>query len=423
MNSVDKYKNNNGVDLREEWLDFEPEDKKLKGENVEVQIGMDLGSTFTRLRRFSDAEGDYRRCKEINSDIVMVTDISNIKSKSGSVYHNMEFIITDIEEAFRKEEKVFTRMHFVKGDLAFGRTSAILKRPSKVFKTKLEATYLNIISSAALEVLYSMKFYEKEYDVGELNNITLAVTLPPEEFKSSKNIEEFKKKLSGLYKVEMPRLDFMCYIKIEEENIFCEKESNAVQYSLANEDESLLEITSVVIDGGGKSIDISVMLEGQILDEFSRTCQYGGDKLLEEINDKYISETGKSSAPKIQLERALERGELVRGGRSINIIDIIREAKLNMAIDINNDILTTLDRAGINLDDVQALTFHGRLFSDTIDYKEARMFGKASGEVINIKDMVLERIAGVSEGLQCNHVVSTDCISEGVIISRWVELS
>jgi len=423
MKNVDKYKNKNGVNIIEEWLDFEPTTVRLKEENVEIQVGMDLGSTYTRLRRFSDNEGEYRRCKEVNSDIVMVTDISNIKSKSNSVYHNMEFIIEDVTSSRKKNNKVFNQVHFVKGDLAFGRTSGVLQRPSKVFKTKLEATYLNILSMISLEVLYSMKYTEEAYKVGELSDVVLAVTLPPEEFKSNKNLEEFKDKLAGNYFVELPRLGFVCQIRIDKENIFCEKESNAVQYSLANNDENLLDITSIVIDGGGKSVDISIMLEGQILDEYGRTCQYGGDKLMEEINEKYMSETGRSSVPKAQIERALERGELVRGGRVTNIIEIIREAKQNIAIDINNDILATLDRAGISLDDVEALTFHGRLFSDTLDYKEGRGGSKARGEVINIKDMMLERLSGIFDGLQCNHVVSTDCISEGVIISRWVELS
>ena len=420
MRNVEKYKNINGVPVEEEWLDLVPLSVKLREEGGELQVGMDLGSTYTRLRRFSDEEGDYTECKEINSDIIMVTDIDNIKSKSNSIYHNLEFIIEDITKDHVKREKVFERAHFVKGDLAFGRNSGILKRPSKVFKTRLEATYLNIITVLALEVLTSNSSNNSIYGAGDLSDVTLAVTLPPEEFKATKNIEDFKSKLSGLYEVQLPRLDFKCYINIEPDNIYCEKESNAVQYSLASEDESLLEKTSIVIDGGGKSVDISVMLEGQILDEFSSTCQYGGEKLISEINNKYVSSTGRSSVPSIQIERALEEGRLIRGGRVTDITDLIREAKDSMALDIMNDILATLDRAGINLDDVEELTFHGRLFKDTLVYKEGT--DKVTGEVINIMDMLLSRFEGVSSGIGYNHVVGTDCISEGVIISRWVEM-
>jgi len=397
------------------WLDYIPQVKEsnkiLKGVDL-MSIGMDLGSTATRSRVFvipeDGGEPIIEPEKSVNSSILKVTDISTVRSKNLSLYNNIEITLRDITDDKVKAVKIFTSEHFVKGSLAREVVGVELPRPSKISKTKLVATYLNIITSAALEILYSQE--GKEMDKA-CYHINLAVTLPPQDFDSNKTTESFLANLAGHYEISFDRLGIKFNLKFREKDIFLDKEPNAVQCALVLSKEGMEDLTSIGIDGGGKSTDFNFLNQGIIQDDLAITGEYGGNKLIDNIIKAYVKKTGNTRPPKEAVLDALDRGLLNRGGRIEDIFEEIKEVKLQMSQTTFNDTTRISDSADMGLDDVDLLTFHGGLFRNTTN---------EMGEVANIGMYLMELIkSSVSNVPKSLFVEEDSLISLGIIYSYW----
>lgn len=397
----------------EKWSDYDVNiisQPKREGAG-RINVAIDMGSTYTRTRRFNTEQMTIGEEKELNSDILKVSDISNINSKNATLHSNMEFEISDITEPSIKPDKIFTKEHFVKGALMTEVTGVPMTRPSKVSKTRLLSTYLNALTAVATEIIFS--YQNKKLDKGCFH-VGIAMALPPEDFYNIKTLDDFKNNLAGHYTVKLPRLDITLNIKISADEIYLEKEPNAVLYSLANDNEDLLEVTSIGLDGGGKTNDIAFSYEGRLNDDVALTGEFGGNKLVDNITRSYCKKTGSSKPTYQAIEHALGNGILVRAGREEDISEYIKEEKYKIAQLIFNDLSSVADNADISLEDVEYITFHGRLYRDT---------KLSDGTVLSIKNMIMDLIAstvGASNAPKSIVVSDNSIITKGVVLSLWV---
>lgn len=398
----------------EEWANFEPNIVVIPcaaaNSYETISVSIDSGSTKTRTRVFTTPGKPITEQKSLSSDIVTTADISNIKTKSNNLLSRLEFKITDLTNKEIKPNKMFEEETFVRGAMVNEVAGTPMPRPSKILKSKLLSTYLNIISSSAIELICKHNNGRLDKSFYKLN---LTLALPPSEFVSPDNLLKFAEKLSGTYLIEMPRLFLRFTVKIDQEDIHFDKEPNAVQMSLANRYPKIAEKTSIGIDGGGKSTDYNLLDQGTINDDVARTGEYGGKKLIELIKKSYVKRTGKSSPRDIDVESALSTGLLVRGGVSEDISEDIIAGKNTITNLIFGDITAILDDADLNLDDIELLTFHGRLFRETI---------LPDGRVISIVNLILSILEESGSGNipEVMIIEEDSVISEGMIYSKWI---
>ncbi len=402
-----------------EKYNLEPISTTLKATNmgVNVTVGMDLGSTANRVAKIAtddDCEDMFSNITELSSDLGIVKDISHIKSASQTIYDNLEFIVKDVTPDNSKIAKMFEDVHVVKGGLLKSVESTKLSRPSLVSKVKLDSTYINAIITLALDAYLSSLesgFVHKTYQY------TPSIALPPEDFRSVGISEEFKTKLAGMYKVSAPRLGFEVNISIDYNSIFLEKEPNAVAYALALENDNVQTMNTIVLDGGGKSTDQSLVIDGVIRESGSKTYAYGGQKMLDLISDEYVRATGATEPPRTAVMDALRTGTLVRGGMTLDFKPYIVKGMQDYGVQIFNDILKSLDRADISLQDIGMFVFHGRLFMDTA------VIDGTTGKAISVATTISKKLAEINPHMGFMNVVSTDIICKGVAIIRLVEES
>lgn len=395
----------------ESWMNYRPNFADVTcTKPTEMNLSIDSGSTYTRFCTFDSNQFEIGDVHQINSDISLVTNIEHVTSATKSLYSNLEFFIEDITSASEKVDKIFTKEHLVKGDLTIGRS--VLERSSHISKTENKATYLNILVSIMLEILESIKNTNK---VSSCYHVSLAITMPPKDFKSKKILQLFKERLKGHYTIFMPRIGIKTNIKITD-NIYFENEPAAIIYNLADNEpddieRSILDETAILVDGGGGTTDKAVIIEGRLVDSQAETSEFGGKMLLDTIARIYQSETGRSKPNLATIEDSLKNGILIRGNSSIDIFDYIKSAKEEVAQTIYNDLNNTCDNMRMSMDDIEKIILHGRLFKSTIteDGRET--------SVANILNSMLKNIA---PNINVVVISGDDSVCKGAITSLWV---
>lgn len=397
----------------ESWMNVVPNISLRNADGVKsICLGIDSGSTYTRFCPYSNEENEFGALHQINSDVVNVRDISNLKSNTDALYSNLEFIIQDLTSIEKKPDRMFNEAHFVKGDLMVGMPGSTIERSSRISKTKLESTFFNIFAAIALEIIHASDYTEV---AASCYQPELCLTMPPKDFLAVGNLTAFKKKLAGIYYIRMPRIGFSAHIDIRENAIFMENEPTAVAYSLAafedDSEESILDKTAIIIDGGGGTTDMAVLIDGQLAAEQATTGEYGGKKLLECIARTYTRETGKSQPALSTIESALADGILIRGNTQLDISKYIAEAKQEIAQYIINDLNAISDSMNKSLDDVNEIILHGRLFNPTVT---------STGETISVADCLMSKIVKIAPDVRFQVISENNSVVEGAILSRWM---
>lgn len=378
---------------------------------LEFNLGMDLGSTETRFKEFDFEDPLTGEVLAIPSGIGIVGDISNVKSNSKKLEDVMEFLI---KETTRNKTEQNLDYHFIKGNLINETRNVEIKRSSKVSKTLTEATYLDILVAITLQVIY--KFNNQQLNYTKITP-SLAIALPVAEASNLKTVEEFKKRLTGIYEVKMPRINLSLIIQIKKENIFVDAEPNCVQFYLASKVPELDELTTITIDGGGKSTDFSYAYEGVLNTDVGYTGTYGGNTLETDVLQLYLKETGASAPKQSQINKALLTGQLTRGINTEDIFNIIDEEKELLSKRIFDDILNVVNRADSSLEDINLFVFHGRLFTDTVTPK-----GIKSSLTEKVISQIIASLTGKNNKISTEVILDTSDITLGVILSKVSEV-
>jgi hypothetical protein len=409
VSSISKCKTND----KESWLNYEmPQYSQDQTGSEELNIAIDSGSTYTRFAPFDNEEMEIGTVRELNSDVLEVGDITMLKSASKALYSNMEFIVRDVTVPSEKPEKIFNEAHFVKGDLLVGMPGAKVERNSRVSKVETKTTYYNILSAITLNVLESVN------NGGELKacyRVHLAMTLPPRDLKSKFTVETLKNRLKGHYTVTMPRVGVKINIRIEDD-IWLENEPTAIIYDIAsNEAEdverSIMDKTAIIVDGGGGTTDMAVVIGGQLVDAQADTNEFGGKLLLDSIARIYQSETGRSKPELSAVEDSLVNGILIRGNSNVDVFSYVDVAKEQVAQSIYNSINGLCDMMQKSLDDIEEVILHGRLFGDTVT---------VDGKVSSIASKLNNKLKSLAPDIKVSVLKGDQYVCEGAVTSLWV---
>lgn len=378
-----------------------------------LEIGLDVGSTSSRWMNFDSETGDESDFRTLDSDSGMVGDISHIKSDTNKFYDNLELEIKDVTLPSAKASKMFEDMHIVKCGLNTAVRGTNLKRASRESKVNLVSTYVNIITSMAVNVVLDM--HENNVALGCYKFIP-SIALPPEDFKSDIIQQKFKNNLAGKYLIKFNRLGIEFEIIIKAEDIYLEKESDSVLFNIMQSRDEELDGNTFILDGGGKSSDKSVIRDGVLVKDASDTSKYGGARLLKMISDEYVRSTGKSAPSEQAVLKSLEHGKLVIGNVSKDITEIIGKAKFELARALYDDFLETLDVAEMSVDELSNLVLHGRLFTPTTVLDD----GGNIVRTISIADYFISMVKQINPDIKTFVELGTGNICRGALISRLV---
>ena len=323
-----------------------------------ANFSIDAGSTETRTHMWTDNPKGGTVHGISAGYSVLKQDISGTRSQSDSLYDNLEICIEDL--TVNKETKVFDKINIVKGGLLEDLRLPVARTSSNTSKGLQETTYVNAIANIALRV-YMAALTTGSYYQNIEARVTLA--LPQEDITSTKRQEEIKAKLAGEYMVTMPRCPFAVAITIKNSQIVLIDEAQAVLgFWRINNKEKAKDYNSVlIIDAGGRSVDLSIMLNGRVLARGSLTGKFGGQKFIDLITEKYINETGNEMPTRDMVLDALDTGLLQDGNSTINIADFIEKSKAEIASNIENDVTALLDLNELRMKQLNLVLCAGRM--------------------------------------------------------------
>lgn len=328
-----------------------------------IYMSVDNGSTETRTFVYNPQTAQGNVVAIDSAYGIVETDISHCASKSDNLYDNMEIFIADKTET--KEDRVIYQLTIAKGGLLRDNNIPIEKAASNEGKATQDTTFVNILSNIGLRA------YETACKLGKSSkmiSVDLAITLPTEDLKNVNRMNKFKSKVAGVYDFKLPRFNFEITILIKPDNITLYDEAQAVlDYWAMNNQELYSSMKKViVIDGGGRSIDYSLLDNGRIINKGSLTGAYGGTKFEQLILEDFVA-THDTNEPSIDMvHEALDTGVLKKGNSEFDLTPSIKKAKSAIARTIMRDINRILDANEIKGDDINLLLTSGRLFGESI---------------------------------------------------------
>lgn len=369
------------IEYGEELLhqEYKPVVDKNKIENLVV--GVDGGSTQTRVSfmRLADELNALEEVYVIPSALSTLTDGSELKEKSPTLYDNLESMI--INKA-PNPYNIFDKARVIRGTKLVDYGQIVSRINSSVQKVDTPAFYINFIDSIGYGLV--MDCAKRGMNLAGKYNVSLSCSLPPDDVKSVKNKETFLNYIKNLfiwnYKGQEIEINIVnCYITTEPEA------AGRCAFALSGEE---IPGRSFVIDGGGRSIGSEILRDGKVFDKTSIAYRYGGTQLIQDLAQECISEFGGTSPSEEVLKEALKTGLLRKGRSSIDISELIKKCKDTLARTLFADVITQVfdSQRDVSLEDIETVVISGRLFdSGEYDYslmnEFLRLFKERNPEV------------------------------------------
>lgn len=350
-------------------------EKPVVASRRELFCAIDLGSTCTRTILFdAELEGidDETNILEVSSEYsILERDIDHITSNSNRIIDNLEIVIVDETQEAVKPNKVFNTVRLVKGTLLQAADLTVDKPTSMILKSQMPATYYNLISNLALRAYLEAAFNDTNATTIKYD---LTVAIPPEDKKSSKNIDSLKTKIAGVYLVKFPRLDYEVRIILKEDSIFVEDEASAtlrccITMPLVDgSDREVIDTdeTPVVLvcDGGGRSFDFVCVNDGVLVTQSAKTGKFGGEtRFYHFVRDSYVEEVGYETSI-MSIKSALLTGKS-KDASGTDMIKHISSAKVEMAKLVWETIKEVLDQSELKATDVNLILCSGGMFKQS----------------------------------------------------------
>lgn len=337
----------------------------LDAKSSKIMVSIDCGSTETRSSVFSRenlpsthnviaVESGYSKVED---------DVSNVRSNSGCLGDNLDMVLRDLTKY--KGDKVFEEIHILKGSLMRNTNLPVEKISSNQSKAGQEQTYVNVLSNIAIRLFESVSKSDKLY---KRYVVDLTVALPTRDTQSEKRLQKFKKALAGEYSVEFVRDNLTVYFSLSESDIYTEDESQAaMRYWVVvnSNDEEKGYNRVLIIDGGGSTVDFSLLENGVINPRGSKTVAFGGTNFINNVIDSYVKTNDDDRPANKMIIESLDTGLMQNGNDFIDITESIKKAKIVNAKSIMNSINELLDVTELKPTQINAIIACGGLFKET----------------------------------------------------------
>lgn len=319
---------------------------------VELILGIDGGSTQTRVIVLAKDDLDVSTQYIIPSNNVLLPDDRELKPKSEELIDRLDSFI--VNETTSKEGKI-GRDRVVRATKMNDTGLSPASISSTVQKIDEPIFYLNIVDSIGYALLQK---YQNE--VPSIVNVVAGIALPPDDMSSTKNMNIFRKNIIGTYNWSHTDSNVKVKINILDVELATEPEAFVKAYYASTGAE--VPETVLCINTGGRSTGAEVLQEGKILSSASHTFEYGGNQFLSEVG-KFYNNTHGGRVPNTKLlAKAVKTGKLKSGNSTIDIVPEITDACKVFGSRIFNDVVKKVcDYAGIPLDSINEVIMCGGL--------------------------------------------------------------
>lgn len=291
----------------------------------------------------------------IPSTSASVIDDRVIEPYSDNLYDNLESQIVNMSVA---SDALFRNVRLVRGSKAVNVEMYENRLGSSTQKTSDATYYYNILDAIGYQAL--LKYQDR---VPVQLGVYLSVSLPPDDLNEI-NQKRFRDNMKSFKWVHAPS-GVSIQIDIVKIYTMTEPEAYAKGHYYTRRDGQIPDFT-LHIEGGGRSIGAEILRYKKTLKGGQKTLDFGGNQLLNFLNDSYVQKYGGSRLRQEVLEEAIIRGTVRVGNETREVVDLIKQAKQQMAArifhTIKREVFDTQTRVGLT--DLNIVTVSGRLFDE-----------------------------------------------------------
>lgn len=355
------------------------------GDNVTLIAGVDAGSTETRVcladkddakvyadpKQMGVALSLLQRTFIIPSTYANTDDAREISPASDNIEDNYDSIVMLVSN---KAEKPMISRHRVLRGRKISDAMGVTQRymDSSTNKSDNPIFYVNILDALGYAIM--LKY---NGSIPERVKVHLTVSVRPKEL-VSKCKQKMLENLLGEFifcwrsvkiRMNIASLDFTTEpeAQIGGTTTMCDlRAANNIDKAENTELADKLWDSScyIHIEGGGSSIGVEVIRDGEIVDACSSTFQLGGNYMAQVFIDRYREMQGRT-VTKEAANTAILTGILKDGRNTLDVSNLVAHCKdqvaMNIAERLRHEVIDTM--ADLTLNDVEFISLGGRLFS------------------------------------------------------------
>lgn len=319
---------------------------------VDLLMGIDGGSTQTRVIILANNDLDINTQYIIPSNNVLLNDDRELKPKSEELVDRLDSFI--VNEKQSKEAKI-GRDRIVRATKMLDTGLSPTSISSTMQKIDEPIFYLNIVDSIGYAL---MQKYEDEIPTEV--NLVAGIALPPDDMSSTRNMNIFRQNIVGSYTWTHKDSQVKIKINILDVELATEPEAFVMAYYASTGKET--PETVLCINTGGRSTGVAVLRNSKIVDSASLTFAYGGNQFRSELGNIYVNRCGGRVPTDELLGNAIKTGKLKSGNSTIDIVEDITKACDVYAERLFMDTVKNVcDRAGMPLYSINEIVMCGGL--------------------------------------------------------------
>lgn len=326
-----------------------------------VYMAIDIGSTQTRSSLFTkDAKMGELLIVDSNYEVVN-RSIEHVASPDNNIISGLEMILTDMA-AESKADPVFTEVHLIKGNLLSAVSNNQMRTSSSASKIDQDATYFNVISNVAIQLL---GYFMDNGIPASCIDVNLTLALPPEDTRFTPRLKKFIQRLAGEYSVEFVRFNTTIRFNITENcNIISEPEAVAVFQTVQKQLEGEEDSVVCVLDIGGRSTGITFIDNQHLLLDSCVTIPLGGSKLISLLGRELSSGLSILEPQPQRLIKVLSTGKFKLGAQQVDVTQQLNDAKKEFASLIYSELTRAIDLNNIQMQNISKVFCSGHTFGE-----------------------------------------------------------
>lgn len=386
------------VDRGEEGLLAEHEVASVDNE-VSLIAGYDGGSTQSRVLLMDPTNDNPSDCLSkkyiIPSVCSIVPDDRLISTKGPSVYDRMDSFVTNTSGSL---SSLVIKNRVIRGQKMIDCALDEKRLSSSDLKTTDPLYYTNLVDTLGYALIQK---YEGK--LPKQANIYTCVALPPDD-KGPVSIKRLRENLNRYTWIHKPS-GAEVRMNITVLDVLTEPEAFVKAYYILRGEE--VPPICFHADGGGRSIGLDILRNGESLDAAQKTLRYGGSQLLDNVASQYYTETGEIAPDRKAMETTIKTGLVKDGAGHRDIIDIIKSCKVTMGNQIVSDMIHQVfdQQDQVRLRQVDAITLSGRLM-DKGDYN------------FSVADVIISELKKRTPNSEFVHI-EENLIPEGLFIHAF----
>lgn len=309
-------------------------------------VAIDLGASSSRYC------SDNGTVSVMQNNMVILPDMheSNIRVDQPDIESNLEVII----EKHEADEKNFFPAHVLIGIMAEKHRN-INERPSvNTHKYTQRINYISAVVACAVSKLKN----------NMSDSIDLYLATPPIEVYDAER--EFKKTLVGNYTVKFPKYNGGTTVNFKIEDVTCSEESFMACTSFffntngttRDDHRQYMSGTVLSLDIGASTTDLAIIKNGRYLDKSGQTYRIGGNVARDNLIDLICGEYA-MDLPIDEAERTMAEGRLKQGNKYVDVSELVKIAKADLAKQLTTYMQTYFKRVGIPIQTINAIIVSG----------------------------------------------------------------